>query len=176
MVNRGEPFALFQADAAPVIVARVGCLLRVPASRGPAGGHERGVAPNHEPRRKGSVMKTLALSGLVLAAALAVGTAQAQPLTLTANQMDGITAGGNGFANFNLTLNKNANLNTNIRFNKFANVQTTVRTFGALADAEAGANCAGYFGGCTAETVTAADSNAFFLTATSASQSVSASY
>ena len=121
-------------------------------------------------------MKTLALSGLVLAAALAVGTAQAQPLTLTAQQMDGITAGGYGFTTFDLSLYKDARLRTHIDFSKRADVRTRVETYGVLADAEAGANCAGYFGGCTAETVTAADSNAFYLTGTSASQSVSASY
>src|SRR5262245_49025547 len=52
----------------------------------------------HE-RRRGS-MKKLALSGLVLAAAMAVGTAQAEPLTLSADQMDGVTAAGVGFVKF----------------------------------------------------------------------------
>ena len=52
-------------------------------------------------------MSKLALSGLALGAAMAVGTAQAEPLTLSADQMDQVTAAGDGIANFTATLTKN---------------------------------------------------------------------
>jgi hypothetical protein len=45
-------------------------------------------------------MSKLALSGLAMGAAMAVGTAQAEPLTLSADQMDQVTAAGFGVVDF----------------------------------------------------------------------------
>jgi hypothetical protein len=118
-------------------------------------------------------MKKLALSGLVLAAAMAVGTAQAEPLTLSAGQMDGVTAGGSGFVEFNAFVENFYNSDKNIFFDKVANVHTESDIDGWLADAEAGANCFGI--GCTAETKSLADANFETFSGTAFSSSVAAS-
>ena len=57
-------------------------------------------------------LNRLVLPGLALGAAMAVGTAQAEPLTLSADQIDQVTAAGEGFANFNATLTENSSTST----------------------------------------------------------------
>lgn len=109
-----------------------------------------------------------------------VGAASAdEPTKLTADQMDGITAAGNAFISATAFITKFKNVNTRIRLDKFANVRAFVFVRGYLADAEAFANCNGF--GCTAETLTFADTDPFGVnnhgvpTATSASESLAAS-
>lgn len=116
------------------------------------------------------LMNKLALSGLV--GAMAVTAAQAEPLTLTPVQMDTVTASGFGFASFDAFVSAFKNFNTNIHFAKHARVNVEVDIDGYLADANAVSNCAGF--GCTAETFTGADANAFLGTGTAASHSVAA--
>jgi hypothetical protein len=125
-------------------------------------------------------MKKFALYGLVLGTAMAVSTAQAEPLTLTADQMDHVTASGVGFVDFSVNITKFKDLDTRIDFDKDANVDVDVDIDGFLADAEAAANCFGI--GCTAETFTGAETDALGVTnefgapgAVSVSQSVAAS-
>jgi hypothetical protein len=118
-------------------------------------------------------MSKLALSGLALGAAMAVGTAQAEPLTLSADQMDQVTAAGFGFVEFNAFVQNFYNSQKHIDFDKFALVEVETDIDGWLADAEAGANCFGF--GCTAETKSLADANFETFSATAYSNSVAAS-
>jgi hypothetical protein len=117
-------------------------------------------------------MSKLALSGLALGAAMTVGTAQAEPLTLSADQMDQVTAGGFGFVEFDAFVTNFFFSEKDIFFNKFATVTVSTDIDGWLADAEAGANCFGF--GCTAETKTLADARADLFTGTAFSSSVAA--
>lgn len=121
------------------------------------------------------VTKKVALSGLILGSGMAVVAAQAEPLTLTANQMDTVTASGFGFADFDAFVDVFKNFETNIEFLKFAEVAVFVDVSGFLADANAVANCIAF--GCTAETFTGTDVNIAAeggFTTTAASHSVSA--
>jgi hypothetical protein len=117
-------------------------------------------------------MSKLALSGLALGAAMTVGTAQAEPLTLSADQMDQVTAGGFGFVEFHADVDNFFLSDKDIFFDKFAVVTVSTDIDGWLADAEAGANCFGF--GCTSETKTLADARADLFTGTAFSSSVAA--
>jgi hypothetical protein len=117
-------------------------------------------------------MRKFALSGLVLGAAMAVGGAQAEPLTLSADQMDQVTAGGFGSVEFDAFVTNFLDSEKFIFFDKFATVFAEIDVDGWLADAEAGANCFGF--GCTAETKTLADARADLFTGTAFSSSVAA--
>jgi hypothetical protein len=118
-------------------------------------------------------MKKLAFSGLVLAAAMAVGTAQAEPLTLSADQMDGVTAAGTGSVKFDAFVKNFYDSDKNIFFDKVADVDVDTRIDGWLADAEAGSNCFGF--GCTAETKTLSDTDFTKFSAVAYSSSIAAS-
>jgi hypothetical protein len=93
-------------------------------------------------------MSKLALSGLALGAAMAVGTAQAEPLTLSADQMDQVTAAGDGFANFDATLTKNINVTKTVNIQKIVEKFQDIFVFGYFGEADAFANCSdgGAFG------------------------------
>ena len=95
-------------------------------------------------------MKRLALPGLALGVAMAVSTAQAEPLTLSADQMDGVTAAGIGFVKFDAFVENVYKSFKHIDLKKDAEVDVDNYIKGWLADAEAGANCFGFV--CTAET------------------------
>jgi hypothetical protein len=118
-------------------------------------------------------MKKLALSGLVLGMAMAVSAAQAAPLTLSEDQMDGVTAGGFGFVEFKAKVENFYNSHKDIKLSKFAKVNVETDIDGWLADAEAGANCFGF--GCTAETKTLADTNFETFSAVAYSSAIAAS-
>ena len=118
-------------------------------------------------------MKKLALSGLVLAAAMAVGTAQAEPLTLSAGQMDGVTAAGYGTVQFDAYVQNKYDSYKDIDLKKYANVEVENDIDGWLADAEAGSNCFGF--GCTAETKTLSDTDFTKFSAVAYSSSIAAS-
>jgi hypothetical protein len=115
-------------------------------------------------------MRKLALSGLALGAALAIGTAQAEPLTLSADQMDEVTAAGDGFANFNATLDKNINVNKNVNIQKTVQKFQDVFVFGFFGEADAFANCSDGAGfGCQAVAESFTDVNSSTGTVTSVS-------
>jgi hypothetical protein len=118
-------------------------------------------------------MKKLVLSGLVLGAAMAVGTAQAEPLTLSAGEMDGVTAAGEGSVKFDAFVKNVYDSFKDINLKKYANVEVETDIDGWLADAEAGSNCFGF--GCTAETKTLADTDFTKYSAVAYSSSIAAS-
>jgi hypothetical protein len=93
-------------------------------------------------------MSKLALSGLALGAAITVGTAQAEPLTLSADQMDQVTAAGEGFATFNATLTKDIQVNKQVNIQKQIEKFQDIFVFGYFGEADAFANCSdgGTFG------------------------------
>jgi hypothetical protein len=120
-------------------------------------------------------MSKLALSGLALGAAMAVGTAQAEPLTLSADQMDEVTAAGTGFAQFDALLNKEINVNKDVNINKEVTKFQDVFVFGLFGEADAFANCFDASGfGCQATTETFTDAVSGFE-GTSAAQVTSVS-
>jgi hypothetical protein len=128
--------------------------------------------------RKGQVMNKVVFAGLAVSTAMSFA-AQAEPLTLSANQMDKVTASGFGFVDFDVFFDKFKNVNVfeNVNIQKLVN--SNVTTFGNLAMGEADSNCSGGFFGCTAQALTASDVNftggtTGFWDATAASQSVSA--
>jgi hypothetical protein len=120
-------------------------------------------------------MSKLALSGLALGAAMAVGTAQAEPLTLSADQMDEVTAAGPGFANFDADLTKDILVNKQVLIDKQVLKFQDVFVFGLFAEADAFANCFDASGfGCQAVTETFTDAVSGFE-GTSAANVVSVS-
>jgi hypothetical protein len=125
----------------------------------------------HE-RRRGS-MKKLVLTGLALGAAMAVGAAQAEPLTLSQDQMDGVTAAGYGTVQFDAYVTNKYDSYKDINLKKYADVYVENDIDGWLADAEAGSNCFGF--GCTAETKTLADTDFTKFSAVAYSSSIAAS-
>jgi hypothetical protein len=115
-------------------------------------------------------MSKLALCSLAVGAAVAVGTAQAEPLTLSADQMDRFTAAGDGFANFRATLNKNINVNKRVNIDKVVTKFQDVFVFGFFGEADAFANCSdGAAFGCQAITEAFTDVNSKTGTVTSVS-------
>jgi hypothetical protein len=98
-------------------------------------------------------MSKLALSGLALGAAMAVGTAQAEPLTLSADQMDQVTAAGFGFVDFDAFLDKAINVTKNVTITKEVTKFQDVQVFGLFGEADAFSNCFDASGfGCQATT------------------------
>jgi hypothetical protein len=122
-------------------------------------------------RRRGN-MRKLALSGVALGLAMAVGAAQAQPLTLSEDQMDGVTAAGPALADglFNWNINTNVHETTDIF--KLKQVLQLVDLDGYFADAKSAANAFG--DGAEALTATQTEADAFQHYATSLSLSESA--
>jgi hypothetical protein len=115
-------------------------------------------------------MRKLALSGLALGAAMAVGTAQAEPLTLSADQMDQVTAAGFGFVDFDAHLNKDINVDKDVDIDKRVLKLQEVLVQGFFAQADGFANCfdaAGF--GCEADTQALVDVNSGSWEATSVS-------
>jgi hypothetical protein len=120
-------------------------------------------------------MSKVALTSLALGAAMAVGTAQAEPLTLSADQMDQVTAAGSGFASFQALLDKQINVNKQVLIQKVVEKFQDVDVFGLFGEADAFANCFDATGfGCQATTETFTDAVAGFE-GTSAAQVTSAS-
>jgi hypothetical protein len=125
-------------------------------------------------------MSKAVLSGLALGAAMAVGTAQAEPLTLSADQMDQVTAAGFGFVDFDAFLDKVINVDKTVTITKTVEKFQDVFVFGLFAEADAFANCFDASGfGCQAVTETFTDAVAGFegtsaVTTTAVSTSESA--
>jgi hypothetical protein len=134
----------------------------------------RQAQPERVPRteeRRGN-MRKLMLSGLAWGMAMAVGAAQAEPLTLSQDQMDSVTAGGYAFATGDFKWNVYTNVKETTDIFKIKQVLQIVDLKGYFADAKSAANAFGP--GAEALTVTQTDANAFQGYATSLSLSESA--
>jgi hypothetical protein len=126
-------------------------------------------------------MNKVVLAGLAMSTAMAVG-AQAEPLTLSGDQLDKVTAAGSADVNtfVDVFKTKFVDIEEFVDINKFVN--SSVNTFGNFALANSDANCSHGFFGCVAETQTVTDVNfnegptptSGFWDATSHSQAVSA--
>ena len=111
-------------------------------------------------------MSKLALSGLALGAAMAVGTAQAEPLTLSADQMDEVTAAGFGFVDFVATLEKQINVDKQVLIDKVVLKFQDIFVFGLFGEADAFSNCFDASGfGCQATTESFTDAVSGFTDA-----------
>jgi hypothetical protein len=98
-------------------------------------------------------MKRLVLSGLAVGAAMAIGTAQAEPLTLSADQMDQVTAAGFGFVDFDAFLDKTINVTKTVVIDKTVTKFQDVFVAGLFGEADAFSNCFDASGfGCQATT------------------------
>jgi hypothetical protein len=127
------------------------------------------------------VMNKVVLASLAMSTAMAVG-AQAEPLTLSGDQLDKVTAAGSAdvFTNVDVFKTLDTQVFETVDVEKFVNSQ--VQTFGNLAIGQSDANCSHGFFGCTAETQTVTDVNlnvpenggGSFWDATSHSQALSA--
>jgi hypothetical protein len=103
-------------------------------------------------------MRKIGLSSLALGAAMAVGTAQAEPLTLSADQMDDVTAAGFGFVDFDAFLDKAINIDKQVNIQKNVEKFQDVFVLGLFGEADAFANCFDGSGfGCQAVTETFTD-------------------
>lgn len=103
-------------------------------------------------------MKKTALS-LAVGAALAMNVAIAeQPVPLTEDQLDGVTAAGFGFVEFEVFIDFDKDVNIDIDKDVFQDIQYTVNANGYIAEADAAANCS-HFSDCKATTLTATDVN-----------------
>jgi hypothetical protein len=120
-------------------------------------------------------MSKLALTSLALGAAMAVGTAQAEPLTLSADQMDEVTAAGTGLAQFDAILNKQITVTKDVNITKLVEKFQDVFVIGLFGESDAFANCFDASGfGCQAVTETFTDAVAG-VDGTSAAQVTSVS-
>jgi hypothetical protein len=120
-------------------------------------------------------MSKLALTSLALGAAMAIGTAQAEPLTLSADQMDEVTAAGFGFVDFDAFLDKDINVTKTVNIDKTVTKFQDVFVFGLFGEADAFANCFDASGfGCQATTESFTDAVSGFE-GTSAAQVTSVS-
>ena len=91
-------------------------------------------------------MYRLAATTFAFSTALAVGAAQAEPLTLTTDQMDNVTAAGFAFVDGFLNVNINENINKHVDIFKFVDKFQFVDVVGYFAEANGGANCFSPFG------------------------------
>jgi hypothetical protein len=152
-------------------------LARVKACRGRTCTGLRQALPEraHRMEKRRGTMSKVALTSLALGAAMAVGTAQAEPLTLSADQMDQVTAAGFGFAEFFANLEKTINVNKTVTIDKTVTKFQDVFVFGLFGEADAFANCYDASGfGCQAVTETFTDAVSGFE-GTSAAQVTSVS-
>jgi hypothetical protein len=126
-------------------------------------------------------MNKVVLAGLAMSTAMAVG-AHAEPLTLTGDQLDKVTAAGSADVFTFVDVEKFKFTDVFETVDIFKIVDSNVFTFGNLAIAQSDANCSHGFFGCTAESQTVTDVNfnagvngtGGFWDATSHSQAVSA--
>jgi hypothetical protein len=91
-------------------------------------------------------MRKLALSGLVLGAAMAVGTAQAEPLVLEGDDMDQVTAAGYAYVQADKYVNIDEKVRNFTDILKFKNIFQYVDVKGYFAHGDGAANCYGYSG------------------------------
>ena len=124
-------------------------------------------------------MNKVVLAGLAMSTAVSIG-AQAEPLTLSGDQLDKVTAAGTANVNTFVDVFKLKETDVFETVDILKIVNSTVFTLGHVALAQSDANCSHGFFGCTAETQTVTDVNfntvgtGGFWDATSHSQAVSA--
>lgn len=118
-------------------------------------------------------MRRLALSGLALGAAMVVGTAQAEPLNLSADQMDQVTAAGFAFVQADKKVFIDEHVRNTTDIFKLKQVLQLVDVKGYFAHADGAANCVGH-AGCEAGSYAITDVDAFKGMATSVSGAESA--
>ena len=118
-------------------------------------------------------MRKLAISGLVLGAAMAVGTAQAEPLTLSANDLEGVTAAGFAFVEAHKKVFIDEHIRNTTDIFKLKQVLQLVDVKGYFAHADGAANCVG-FSGCEAGSFAITDVDVHKGMATSVSGSEAA--
>jgi hypothetical protein len=117
-------------------------------------------------------MNKVVLPGLVLGAAMTIGVAQAEPMNLTASDLDNVTAAGKAFVDVDVDVWKDKHINSNIYITAKKDIYQNLDLDGFFADAEAGANCLGF--ACESLTLTVTDVDAFNWHATAYSESESA--
>lgn len=118
-------------------------------------------------------MKKYVLSGLVLGAAMSVGAAQAEPLDLTPDQMDQVTAAGYAWVQGDHKVNLDQHIRNVTDIFNLKQIYQLVDVKGYYAQANGGANCVG-FSGCEAGSYAITDVDAFRGMATSVSGAESA--
>jgi hypothetical protein len=103
-------------------------------------------------------MNKVVLAGLAMSTAMSLG-AQAEPLKLSGDQLDKVTAAGVADVDtfVNVFKTKFVDVFEFVDVQKFVN--SSVFTFGNLAMAQSDANCSHGFFGCVAETQTVTDVN-----------------
>jgi hypothetical protein len=117
-------------------------------------------------------MKRLAIPGLLFGSLLVVGAAQAEPMDLSTDLMDGVTAAGHADVKVDLDVWKNKHVDSRVYIEKKKKIYQDVDLDGFFADAEAGSQCLGF--ACEALTMTVTDVDAFNFEATSYSESEAA--
>ena len=90
-------------------------------------------------------MKCTAL-GVGIGTALAISAAQAEPLTLSVDQLDQVTAAGYAFVDGTLNVRINEDINKRVWIDKFIKKFQFVDVEGYFAEANGAANCFGSYG------------------------------
>ena len=119
-------------------------------------------------------MKKMLLASAALGTVMTLGTVQADPLTLTSDQMDGVTAAGYAYVDGYKNVDINEHINKKVDIYKQKYILQYVDVYGYYADADGAANCFGY--GCETITYALTDTNAFKNMSTSISGSESATH
>jgi hypothetical protein len=119
------------------------------------------------------------LVGMVAGAALLAGAAathvNAEPLTLSTDQMDQVTAAGYAFVDGVFYTQVHEYVDKMVHVDKRLDVYQDIRVKGYFAEALAGANCHGQ-GGCMALTYTVTDVGKDYATSISASESATSGH
>lgn len=113
--------------------------------------------------------KTVLFAGSVL---MAAGMAQAEPMKLTDDQMDTVSAAGPAYVDAYKNVDINEYITKNVNINKYKDIYQRVDLYGFYADADGAANCFGI--ACETITYAIADTNAFEYYSTSVSGAESA--
>jgi len=104
-------------------------------------------------------MYKLAATTFAFGTVLAVGAAQAEPLTLTTDQMDNVTAAGFAFVDGFLNVDINEDIDKDVDIFKFIDKFQFVDVEGYFAEANGAANCFGGTFGCQATSYSIVDVN-----------------
>ncbi len=117
------------------------------------------------------MMSKLAIGSLALGGAMALAmAAQAEPMTLDATALDGVTAAGYAYVDGYKNVDINEDIDKHVEIYKDKYIRQYVDVYGFYADADGAANCYGY--GC--ETITYAltdvDATKFMSTSISGSE------
>jgi hypothetical protein len=112
----------------------------------------------------------IAACALTLGTICAIGAAQAEPVILSADDLDGVTAAGYAYVDGYKNVDINEQIDKDVKIYKDKYIYQYVDVYGFYADADGAANCYGY--GC--ETITYAltdvDATKFMSTSISGSE------